>query len=68
MCDFCAGMQVAKASSITSFFTGKNQYAVTIRPNVDQAFIATIVTIMEAIHNEMKEENGDGDKSSDDEE
>ncbi|KAG6546503.1 hypothetical protein Mapa_012052 [Marchantia paleacea] len=58
---------VAKSSSITSFFTGKNQYAVTIRPNIDQAFIATIVTIMEAIHNEMKEENGDGDKSSDEE-
>ncbi|KAL2619932.1 hypothetical protein R1flu_000137 [Riccia fluitans] len=58
---------VAKSFSISSFFTGKNQYAVHVQPHVDQAFIAVVVTIMEAVHNEIKEDKGDGDKSSDDE-
>ncbi|KAG6543425.1 hypothetical protein Mapa_015095 [Marchantia paleacea] len=61
--------EVAKKHfSITSFLTGKNKYGVTISPNVDQAFIAAVVTIMEAIHNEGKEKDGKGDKSSSDEE
>jgi len=59
--------EVSKKFSISSFFTGKNKYAVKLSPNADQAFVAAIVTIMEAIHNEIKEKSGDGDKSSDEE-
>jgi len=58
--------EVSKKFSISSFFTGKNKYAVRVSPNVDQAFVATVVTIMEAVHNEMKKKSGEGSSSDDD--
>lgn len=56
MCEFC--MQVAKKHfSLTSMITGKSNYGVLVSPNVDQAFVSAVVTIMEAIHNENKEKH-----------
>ncbi|OAE24113.1 hypothetical protein AXG93_2752s1270 [Marchantia polymorpha subsp. ruderalis] len=36
----------------------RSNYGVLVSPNVDQAFVAAVVTIMEAIHNENKEKHG----------
>ncbi|BBN00955.1 hypothetical protein MPTK1_2g03380 [Marchantia polymorpha subsp. ruderalis] len=50
--------EVAKKHfSLTSIITGKSNYGVLVSPNVDQAFVSAVVTIMEAIHNENKEKH-----------
>ncbi|OAE24120.1 hypothetical protein AXG93_2752s1340 [Marchantia polymorpha subsp. ruderalis] len=41
-----------KHFSLTSMITGRSNYGVLVSPDVDQAFVAAVVTIMEAIHNE----------------
>lgn len=58
---FCCALQVTKKHhfSATALTFGKNKYNVVVNPNVDQAFVAAIVTIMDAIYednNEMWEE------------
>ncbi|BBN00966.1 hypothetical protein MPTK1_2g03500 [Marchantia polymorpha subsp. ruderalis] len=47
-----------KHFSLTSMITGRSNYGVLVSPNVDQAFVAAVVTMMEAIHNENKEKRG----------
>ncbi|KAG6541751.1 hypothetical protein Mapa_016763 [Marchantia paleacea] len=51
--------------SLSSVVTGKRKYGVVIPPEVDQAFVAAVVIIMEAIHNEGKERSGNYRDSSD---
>ncbi|BBN14334.1 hypothetical protein MPTK1_6g10780 [Marchantia polymorpha subsp. ruderalis] len=51
--------------SLYSEVTGKRKYGVVIPPKIDQAFVAAVVIIMEAIHNEGKERSGNYRDSSD---
>ncbi|KAL2620241.1 hypothetical protein R1flu_000446 [Riccia fluitans] len=59
--------EVAKKHfSLSGLMSGGNKYGVSLNPNVDQAFVAAVVVIMEAIHNKGKEDRGDKSSSDSD--
>jgi hypothetical protein len=54
-------MQVSKAHfSISSLFGGaKHKYGVKVKAGVDQAFIASLITIIDSIHSEEADSSDD---------
>ncbi|OAE24114.1 hypothetical protein AXG93_2752s1280 [Marchantia polymorpha subsp. ruderalis] len=52
-----SALQVTKKHHFlaTALTFGKNKYNVVVNPNVDQAFVAAIVTIMDAIYEDNNE-------------
>ncbi|KAL3681756.1 hypothetical protein R1sor_024712 [Riccia sorocarpa] len=59
--------EVAKKHfSLSNLFSKGNKYGVKVHADVDQAFVAAVVVIMEAIHNKEKEDKGEKSSSDSD--
>ena len=46
-----------KVHSITNVVFGKDKFLVTVYPNVDYAFIVTLIVILEEINEDRKDED-----------
>lgn len=49
-------MQMHKKQTVQSFVMGKDNFSVTIYPNIDYAFIVALIVILDEINQESKEE------------
>ena len=49
-------MQMHKKQTVQSIVMGKDNFSVTIYPNIDYAFIVALIVILDEINQESKEE------------